>query len=237
MEKMPFRPEMDVMNTVNALETTTMMHLSMTSEVVSSNWQQQLPTLSGTTVTLRELRRSDAPSLFAMLTTEEVARFISPPPTTVEGFERFIAWTLRQRTDGAYACFAVTVKGFDTAIGIFQVRELEPGFRTAEWGFAIGSPFWGTGVFAEGAALVLDFAFDTLGVHRLEARAAVQNGRGNGALLKAGAVQEGVLRRSLLKNGRYLDQALYAIVEDDYRAAAARQAEASVAPVRHVRVH
>ena len=46
---------------------------------------------------LRELRASDAASLFALLTTEEVSRFISPPPSTVEGFERFIAWTLRQR--------------------------------------------------------------------------------------------------------------------------------------------
>ncbi len=174
--------------------------------------------LSGKQVTLRELRASDAPSLFAMLTTEEVSRFISPPPTTVEGFERFIAWTLRQRTAGTYVCFAVTLKGFDTAIGIFQVRELEPGFGTAEWGFAIGSAFWGTGVFQEGAELVLDFAFETLGVHRLEARAAVQNGRGNGALRKVGAVQEGILRKSFLRNGEYLDQVLYAIVKEDWRA-------------------
>ena len=128
---------------------------------------------------LRELRASDAASLFALLTTEEVSRFISPPPSTVEGFERFIAWTLRQRVAGTYACFAVTVAGFDTAIGIFQVRETEPDFGTAEWGFAIGSAFWGTGVFQDGAELAIDFAFATLGVHRLEARAAAKNGRGN----------------------------------------------------------
>ena len=51
--------------------------------------------------------------------------------------------------------------------------------------------------------MVVDFAFDTLGVHRLEARAAVANGRGNGALRKIGAVQEGVLRKSFLKNGQH----------------------------------
>jgi [ribosomal protein S5]-alanine N-acetyltransferase len=112
----------------------------------------------------------------------------------------------------------MTVKGFDTAIGIFQVRELEPGFGIAEWGFAIGSAFWGTGVFRDGAELMLEFAFDTLDVHRLEARVAVLNGRGNGALLKMGAVQEGVLRKSFLRNGKYLDQVLYAMVEEDWRA-------------------
>jgi RimJ/RimL family protein N-acetyltransferase len=52
----------------------------------------------------------------------------------------------------------------------------------------------------------------------LEARAAVRNGRGIGALLKLGAVQEGVLRKSLLRNGEYLDQVLCAIVDGDWRA-------------------
>ena len=46
----------------------------------------------------------------------------------------------------------------------------------------------------------------------------MKNGRGNGALRKIGAVPEGVLRKSFLKNGEYLDQILYAIVDDDWRA-------------------
>ena len=191
-----------------------------TEAVVSTDWKQGLPTLGGDHVVLRELRTSDAASLFTLLTTEEVSRFISPPPPTVEAFERFIAWTIRQRTAGSYACFAVTIKGVDDAIGIFQVRELEPGFGTAEWGFAIGSPYWGTGVFQEGAALVIHFAFDTIGVHRLEARSAVQNGRGNGALRKIGAVQEGVLRKSFLHNGEYIDQTLWSILEEGWQAKA-----------------
>ena len=206
MEKMPYQVELDTVTILPSI-----------GDVVSSDWQHGLPTLRGEQVVLRELRTSDAASLFAMLTTEEVSRFISPPPTTVEGFEGFINWTLRQRTAGTYACFAVTVAGFDTAIGIFQVRSTEPGFGTAEWGFAIGSDFWGTGVFQEGAELVLDFAFETIGVHRLEARAAVKNGRGNGALQKLGAVQECLLRKSFHKNGEYLDQVLYALLDMDWR--------------------
>lgn len=208
MEKMPYRPELDVV----AVEPAPREH------VTTSDWQDALPTLSGRQVVLRDLRASDAPSLFALLTTEEVSRFISPPPTTVEGFEKFIAWAIRQRAAGTYVCFAVTLKGFDTAIGIFQVRQLEPSFATAEWGFAIGSAFWGTGVFQESAELVMEFTFNTVGVHRLEARAAVLNGRGNGALLKVGGVQEAVLRKSFLRDGRYLDQVLYSIVAEDWQA-------------------
>ena len=184
--------------------------------VTSSDWKSGLPVLSGSTFTLRELRPEDAPSLLAMLTTEEVARFISPPPTTVQGFERFIAWTHRERAAGNYVCFAVVPKGMDTAVGIFQVRSLESGFGTAEWGFALGSQFWGTGMYAEGARLILDFAFDVVGAHRLEARACVANHRGNGALRKIGAVQEGILRRSFVRDGVHHDQVLWGILAEDW---------------------
>jgi ribosomal-protein-alanine N-acetyltransferase len=211
---MPFRDVELAMNAEAVLDTTRV----ITTE---SDWRQKLPVLSGSMATLRELRLSDAPSLLAMLATEEVARFISPPPTTVDGFERFIAWTHRERAAGNYVCFGVVPHGMHTAVGIFQVRQLEPGFVTGEWGFALGSAFWGTGIFLEGAKLVVDFAFDAIQAHRLEARAAVVNGRGNGALRKVGAVQEGVLRKSFLRNGEYLDQALWTILEDDWRRAKA----------------
>lgn len=213
MEKMPYTHEMD--RTLAMLTE----QPAAPAPVVTTDWKTGIPVLTGHGVTIRELRVSDAPSLFAMLTTQEVARFISPPPTTVEGFERFIIWANRERAAGTYVCFAIVPHGMDTAVGLFQVRQLEPGWGTAEWGFALGSAFWGTGLFAEGARMVLEFAFETIGVHRLEARAAVLNGRGNGALSKLGAVKEGVLRRSFLRDGQYLDQVLWAILAEDWRAA------------------
>jgi len=210
MEKMPYQPDLD-----RALNTTTR---TTGTATITSDWRDGLPVLAGSVVTLRELEITDAPALFAMLTPEEVSRFISPPPTTVEGFEHFITWTRAERAAGRYVCFAVVPHGLQTAVGLFQVRQLEPGFATAEWGFALGSAFWGTGIFTDGGKLVVDFALDTIGVRRLEARAAVANGRGNGALRKLGAVQEGVLRRSFLKNGQHLDQMLWSILAEDWRA-------------------
>ncbi len=213
MEKMPYRPELDVVPVTGSVTETTI----ATTEVVSTDWRDALPVLVGSSVVLREMRKEDAPSLFALLTIEEVSRFISPPPSSVEGFERFIAWAARQRAAGSYVCFAVTLVESDTAIGIFQLRSSEPDFGTAEWGFALGAPFWGTGVFQQSAELVMEFAFDTVGVHRLEARAALRNGRGNGALRKIGAKQEGILRKSFQRNGDYLDQALWTVLDEDWR--------------------
>ncbi len=187
--------------------------------VATTGWRAGLPLLRTAQITLRELRVSDAGSLHAMLTTAEVARFISPPPTTVEGFERFIEWTIAQREAGKAFCFGIVPHGCADAVGIIQFRFLDGG-DTAEWGFALGSPFWGNGMFAEGARQVLGFAFEQTGVMRIEARAAVANGRGNGALKKLGSVAEGVLRAGLRRNGDALDQVMWSMLREDWDGAA-----------------
>jgi RimJ/RimL family protein N-acetyltransferase len=207
MEKMPYRPVIDD-DAKAAVESTT---------EGAHHWRAGLPILVGSLVILRELRASDAPSLHEALATPEIARFISPTPTSVEGFERFIAWTHRQRQDGNYVCFAVVPRGCDTPVGLFQVRSREHGFTTAEWGFAVAREFWGSGVFVDGAQLVLRFTFETLGTRRLEARAALANQRGGAALCKIGAMREAILRRSLQRGGECLDQALWTILADEWR--------------------
>ena len=194
----------------------------------TDDWRFRLPVLSAGDVVLREVRASDAEVLVSLLTTPEITRFISTPPQTAEGFEMFIAASQRMRAAGQGACFAVTLRDYDVAIGIFQVRQINSSddeapqvggtIETAEWGFAIGSPFWGTGIFEQCAALVMEFAFQHVGVHRLEARCAVRNGRGGKALMKVGAVPEGILRKAFLCGNEYLDQMLYAIVDHDWRA-------------------
>ena len=210
MEKIPFRESGAVL-----------------SDLFEAEWRSNLPTLSADAITLRELRKSDAPTLLAMLATEEVGRFIPPPPPTIEGFEQCVAWTHRERAAGRQFCYGVVPKGIDDAIGFFLVRQMEPDFATAEWRFALGSRYWGTGVFLDSARLVLDFSFGTVGIHRIEARTPVKNGRGNGALRKIGSAHEGVLRRSFQLNGEFLDQVLWAVIDTDSHP----DADSSIVPV------
>jgi RimJ/RimL family protein N-acetyltransferase len=183
---------------------------------LTAAWRAGLPVLEGLRLTLRELRLTDAPTLLALLTTEEVARFISPPPTSVEEFEGFITWAHRKRQAGTYACFVVVPEGSDAPVGIFQVRALSADFTTAEWGFALRAEYWGRGLFLDSALLIMRFVFETVGVRRLEARACVENGRANGALRKTGAVREGVLRHTFAKDGSYRDQYLWSILRHEW---------------------
>jgi RimJ/RimL family protein N-acetyltransferase len=181
------------------------------------HWRDACPLLQGSSVTLRELRRTDAVTLFTLLTDEQVCHFISPPPSSPHGFELFIDWAAAQREAGTYVCFGVVPQGLTEPVGIFQLRQLNGDWRVAEWGFILAAPFWGTGIFPEAAACILRFAFEEIGVHRIEARAAVPNGRGQGALRKLGAVSELNLRKSFFRNGVRYDQVMWSILADEWR--------------------
>lgn len=181
------------------------------------DWRAQVPSLTGRLVSLREVQTTDAPVLVELLGAPDVARYLSAPPETPADFQRYVAWAVDERQAGRYVAFAVVPHEAQQPVGIFYVRELEPRMATAEWGFALGMRYWGSGYFMDGARQIVDFAFGALGVHRLEARVAVQNGRCQTALQKIGAVREATLRRALFRTGEYLDQALWTILDDDWQ--------------------
>jgi RimJ/RimL family protein N-acetyltransferase len=187
-------------------------------EAMASSQHENLPTLEGAGVSLRELRPSDAVVLFSLLTEDDVVQFISPPPSSPDGFERFINWSIAERKGGRHFSLGVIPQGLTEPVGVFQLRVVDRASNVAEWGFVLASQFWGTGLFPEAARLMLEFAFDALGIHRLEARAAVPNGRGNGALAKVCAVHEVRLRASFKRRGVWFDQMMWSILEEDWRA-------------------
>src|SRR4030095_5091804 len=85
--------------------------------------------------------------------------------------------------------------GRTAAVGILQVR-LEPTLSDAEWGFVLSAHFWSTGVFFDAANVLVEFAFTTMHVDRLEARIALRNRRAHAAVRKLGARSESTLATS-----------------------------------------
>ena len=180
-------------------------------------WRAGLPQLKGQGVTVRELQPEDAPSLAVLFADPDVGRYIPPPPSSAKDFTRFIHWAREQRLSGSVLCFAVVPDGCEAAVGLLQMHELEPPFQNAEWGFALGKPYWGTGLFQRATEVLLRFAFDTIGVRRLEARAMAANARANAVLRRMGATEEGHLRQSFLLGGQYHDDVLWSILAADWR--------------------
>jgi ribosomal-protein-alanine N-acetyltransferase len=146
------------------------------------------------------------------VSTPPVCRYIAQAPSTLEGFRRFIRWTKKQRRLGTHLCFGILPRGQADVVGVLQIWPIEDDFSTAEWGFALGETFWGTGLVPEAVQLMLQFAFESLGVFRLEARAVDANARGNGLLRKLGATREGVLRGGFRDGDAVRDHVMWSIL-------------------------
>ena len=168
--------------------------------IYACDWRMSLPVLAGIEIlSFASSVLSDAPPCSRCSSTEEVSRFISPPPTTAEGYERFIVWSHREREKGRHACYAVVPAGLTSAGGhYFRSERSSSAFDRAEWGFALGAEYWARASSSTAQAGCSISGSTPWTSHRLEARAAMANGRGNGALRKLGAIQEGILRQAFL---------------------------------------
>jgi RimJ/RimL family protein N-acetyltransferase len=86
--------------------------------------------------------------------------------------------------------------------------------QTAEIGYWIGREFWGRGIMVEAVRATTRYAFEVLGLVRVFAVPFVTSTRSSRVLEKAGYVKEGLMRLSAVKEGRILDQFLYAAYSD-----------------------
>jgi RimJ/RimL family protein N-acetyltransferase len=179
-------------------------------------WRNALPMLSGRTVTLREPVAEDLPFLLNLLSLGDATRFGIDEPLSEVVVHEFIERASRDRANGVAAVWAITLTATRSIVGLVQLRQLDPTFEAAEWECTLAPSARGSGAFVEAARLAGSFAFGTLNTHRLEARVLLQSGRGNGAMRKLGAVQEGVLRRSVRYAGEYYDQVLWSMLKEDW---------------------
>jgi|SRR5262245_15963139 len=183
---------------------------------LASNWRNELPTLVGRSVTLREAAPQDLGALVGLLSLADATSFGIDHPVSDVTVQDLIDRASLQRAAGKGFTYAITLSASRSLIGLAQVRQLDPMFEAAEWELIIAPSSRGTGVFLDAARLLGSFTFGVVGTHRLEARVPLQNGRANGALRKLGAVQEGILRRSLRRRGDYLDQVLWSLLKEDW---------------------
>ena len=187
------------------------------SSIVSvSPWRTELPPLIGRVVLLREPGTQDLGPLVDLLSLGDATRFGLDEPVSEVEVQELIERFARERASGLAFTYVITLATARTIVGLVQVRQLDPLFEAAEWECTIAPSSRGSGIFLETARLVGSFAFGIIGTHRLEARVLLENGRANGALRKLGAVQEGVLRRSVRRSGEYFDQVLWSLLKEDW---------------------
>jgi RimJ/RimL family protein N-acetyltransferase len=118
--------------------------------------------------------------------------------------------------------FAVVADG--AAIGSTRFLNFAPEHRRVEIGWTwLRRSAWGTGANVETKLLLLEHAFETCGLYRVEFKTDARNLRTRGALLALGARFEGIFRKHMQLPSGPRDSAWYAIVDDDWPSVKERQ--------------
>jgi [ribosomal protein S5]-alanine N-acetyltransferase len=184
---------------------------------MAERWTDRLPRLRGDLTTLREVAESDVYTLFTLFSDPVITAYMAPPPPTLAKFAGFVAWSRQEREQGRGLCFGIVPDGMTAAVGILQVRSLDSTSSSAEWGFVLSTHFWSTGVFSDAANVLVEFAFKTMRINRLEARIALRNRRAHAAVQKLGARYESTLATSFFKGIPRDPESVWTLYENDWR--------------------
>jgi ribosomal-protein-alanine N-acetyltransferase len=176
-------------------------------------------TLEGNLVHLRPPRRRDAQAFIARVAqSRSLHRRWVQPPDTPEAFAHYVQRFGRADTAARNVGFLV-VRNDDVLAGVVNFSEIIRGaFQGAYVGYYAFAPSAGYGYMSEGLALALDFAFDGLALHRIEANVQPANDRSLALVERLGFVREGYSARYVKIAGRWRDHVRFAMLAEDWTA-------------------
>ena len=130
-----------------------------------------------------------------------------PHPFTREKGEAFIQKQIDSEVDFVLAIHADN--NFVGCIGIHQQADVYR--RNAELGYWIAEEFWGKGIISKAIPLMVEYAFAHFEINRIFARPYGHNSASQKALEKSGFKLEAHLKDTFYKNGKFLDELIYAV--------------------------
>jgi ribosomal-protein-alanine N-acetyltransferase len=162
-------------------------------------------------VTLRRPSARDAQDVLAAARASEghLRPWVSPPVDAC-AFERMLA-----RAGSTYVPSVLERVEDGALLGVFTLSEIVRGcFLSAYLGYYAFAPHAGRGLMARGLRLLLRFAFEDLGLHRLEANVQPDNARSIAFVRAAGFVREGYSRGYLFIDGAWRDHERWALLRE-----------------------
>ena len=168
---------------------------------------------------LREFTADDWQSILTYQSDPEYLKYYTWTERTPEAVQRFINMFIdwRNAEPRIKFQFAITIKGDPTAIGIVGIRKESHESHEAEIGYEMAREHWGKGYGTEAAQAMLTFGFTELKLHRIAADCVADNAGSAHVLEKIGMTLEGRQRDKEYYKGRYWDDLLYAVLEEEWR--------------------
>ena len=175
--------------------------------------------LVGERVRLRGVRDDDLPTLAkwemdpGRLTTlsNKVA-----PSSEAAAKERIAKWSANEKDDLGFAI--ETLDDPPALVGIIHLFGVHPKDRCGTIGIALGREYIGRGYGTDAMRVIVDYGFREMGLHRIQLGVAPFNPAGIRAYEKAGFVEEGRYRESVMHDGRWYDEVLMSILDHEWAA-------------------
>jgi RimJ/RimL family protein N-acetyltransferase len=176
------------------------------------------PTLHTARLRLRPFEDSDANALFALHSNAYVLRYWDAPPWSERlRAEQFIT-TCRQIAEaGTGTRLAVDRVSNGAFIGWCSLTRWNPDYSSASMGYCFDDATWGHGYATEAARALLQWAFDALGMNRVQAETDTRNAASARVLEKLGFVREGTLREDCVVNGEVSDSWVYGLIRKQWQ--------------------
>jgi len=176
----------------------------------------QLPLLDGGGLRLRPLADGDVGAIFELFGDPEVVHLTSIQCLVSEAEARdFIAGIRESFLSGRLYQWGIEVEG--ELVGTCTLAGIDRQHRRAELGFAVLRRRWGGRVVSLALPPVIDFAFERLGLHRLEADADPRNEASLRVLERLGFRREGLLRERYFQQGEVQDAVVFGLLRREWR--------------------
>ena len=166
---------------------------------------------------LRPLRAADAESLFGIYSDAEFMRYWSAPPwSSLSQARDLIERDLKELALGEHLRLGIFLNETNLLVGTSSLFNFNEPSRRAELGYGIARTHWRRGYMSEGVGAVINFAFEDLGLNRLEADIDPRNIASAASLEKLGFKREGLLRERWIVGSEVSDSALYGLLAREW---------------------
>ena len=177
------------------------------------------PILTTARLRLRQLRHGDADALIELFSSPEVLRFLSQPPTdTHDKAIGLIDWFNGIYDQHEAVQWAITLRDEDRLIGTCGAYDWDHENRHADIGYHLLPAQWGKGYATEASHALIQWSFEHLDLHRIQADCTVGHIASERVLLKCGFKVEGIWRENYWEHGRFVDVKQFGLLRHEYQA-------------------
>ena len=178
---------------------------------------ENMPTLRTSRLILRPMRTSDSYDMYEYACREDVTEFLLWSPHPSVGFTReYLACIEARYARGEFFDWAITLADSGKMIGTVGFTKIYPSNNSAEIGYVLNPEYHKMGIGYEAAKRIVDFGFDAMELHRIEARFMRGNTASKRLMEKLGMSLEGYSRDSMLVKGQYRTIGTCSILRDEW---------------------